>query len=214
MSSTESTVPSSAVITRWALNCGRTERNWISFPDVAERVHHPVEGRVREAVAVGREELLVVVQVLLDRLQPLADRRLHAGVDEGDPPVSDVAVQELYPGVGPVPLEHEVVEQGFVVVEEVLADHVALVAEAEHELGVPPCREVAHDVPEDRPVADPDHRLRDPLGLLPHPHPEAAAEDDDLHGTPPPAVFGKLSPARNIVALGTGTTSRAPHSAV
>ena len=123
----------------------------------------------------------------------------------------DVALEQLDAGVGAVPLEDEVVEERLVVVEEVLADDVALVAEAENELRVPPRRVVAHDVPEDRPVADADHRLRDALGLLAHPHSEAAAEDDDLHDAPPSPG---ISPGANIVAVGTGTTSRAPHSAV
>ena len=49
---------------------------------------------------------------------------------------------------------------------------------------MPERRVVAHDVPQDRPVADPDHRLRGALGLLAHPHAEASAEDDDLHAAP------------------------------
>ena len=177
----------------------------------AERVDHLVERRIREAVAVGRQELVVVVEVPLDGLQPLADRRLHPRVDERDPPAPDVALEQLDPGVGPVPLEHEVVEERLVVVEEVLPDHVALVAEAENELVVPPGRVVAHDVPEDRAVADPDHRLRDALGLLAHAHAEPATEEDDLHRVGPRS--GRRA-GLEVVAVGIGTTSLAPHSAV
>ena len=105
---------------------------------------------------------------------------LHARVDERDAPVGDVACQRARRPRAAV-REHEVVGERLVVVEEVLLDALALVAEAEDEVVVAPRRVVLHDVPEDRPVADRDHRLRDPLRLLAHPHAETAAEDDDLH---------------------------------
>ena len=57
--------------------------------------------------------------------------------------------------------EHEVVRQGLVVGEEELLDRLGLVAQAEDEVLVPPGGVVLHDVPEDRPAADRDHRLRD-----------------------------------------------------
>ena len=52
------------------------------------------------------------------------------------------------------------------VVEEVLLDHVAAIAEAEHELAEAVVGVVLHDVPEDRPPAHLDHRLGPELGLL------------------------------------------------
>ena len=48
---------------------------------------HLVERSIRQTVAVCREKLVVSVQVPLDRLQPPADRRLHPGGREGDPPL-------------------------------------------------------------------------------------------------------------------------------
>ena len=72
-----------------------------------------------------------------------------------------------------------------------------LVAEAQHEVGEPEVRVVLHHVPEDRPVADRDHRLGHHVGCLAHPQPLAAAEDDDLHRT---------------CTSGIGTTNCAPHS--
>ncbi len=146
-----------------------------------EGVDHRRQGGVGEPVAVRREEHVLVVEVALDRLQALGDLRLRSGVDERDPPVADVARVELDAGVGPVHPEREVVEQRLVVAEEVLLDHVSLVPEAEDEVVVPPGRVVPHDVPEDRPVADRDHRLRRPLGLLAHADAEPPAEEHDLH---------------------------------
>ena len=55
--------------------------------------------------------------------------------------------------------EDEVVGECLVVVEEVLLDHVALVAEADDEVVVPEVRVVLHDVEQDRPVGDGHHRL-------------------------------------------------------
>ena len=73
-----------------------------------------------------------------------------------------------------------------VVVQEVLADHVAAVAEAQDEVLVAEVRVVAHQVPEDRPVADVHQRLRDGVRVLAQPRAEAAAEQHDLHVRTPP----------------------------
>ena len=77
--------------------------------------------------------------------------------------------------------QREVVRHRLVVVEEVLADHVAAVAEGEHEILVPEVRVVAHEVPEDRPVADVHERLRNGVRVLAQSRAEAAAEQHDFH---------------------------------
>ena len=113
-----------------------------------ELLDHVVERSVGQPVAVGREEQLVVADVHRDREEPIADRRLDPGVEEGDRPVVHVAAEQLDVSL-PV-REHEVVRERLVVVEEVLLDSLAAVAEAEDELRVPPRRVPLHDVPEDR----------------------------------------------------------------
>ena len=55
------------------------------------------------------------------------------------------------------------------------------VAQAEDEVAVAEVGVVAHDVPQDRPVADRDHRLGDRLAVLAQAQPAAPAEQDDLH---------------------------------
>ncbi len=50
-------------------------------------------------------------------------------------------------------------ESALAVVEEVVLDHIAAVAEAQDEVLVPEVRVVLHHVPEDRPIADGHHRL-------------------------------------------------------
>ena len=70
-----------------------------------------------------------------------------------------------------------------------------------------PRRVVPHDVPEDRLAADLDHRLRDPLRLLAHPHAEPAAEDDDLHLAPCPSVDTRGVRAGQL-AIRSGSSTR------
>src|SRR5690606_7483164 len=94
--------------------------------------------------------------------------------------------------------EHEVVGRGLLVMEEEVLDLVRPVAEAEHELLVPPVRVVAHHMPDQRSRADELHRLgRVPGSAGAHPRAVPAAEEDDLHTTS---------------NSGMGKTSRPPQS--
>ena len=88
----------------------------------------------------------------------------------------------------------EVVGDPLLVVEEELLDDVGLVAQAEDEVLVAVVRVVLHQMPEDRPVADLDHRLRDLAGELPEPSAEPAAEQHHLHRATPP--FGSAGTGR------------------
>src|SRR5262249_7796429 len=117
--------------------------------------------------------------------------------------------------------------------EEVLLHDLALVPEAQDEVVDSPFGVVAHDVPEDRPASDRDHRLGRPLRRLAHADTEPAPEDDDFHASAARAVTGELvgctlgtgatlaaastgagDPGSITCATGTGTISFAPHSAV
>jgi hypothetical protein len=60
----------------------------------------------------------------------------------------------------------EIVGQALVVVAEVLANHVAAIAESQHEILVAVVSVVAHQVPHDRPVSDAHQRLRYGIGVL------------------------------------------------
>jgi hypothetical protein len=55
--------------------------------------------------------------------------------------------------------EHEIVGDFFLVVQEVLLDDVAAIAEAEDEVLVAEVRVVLHHVPENRPIPDGHHGL-------------------------------------------------------
>src|SRR5262249_14484574 len=67
------------------------------------------------------------------------------------------------------------------IVEEVVLDDLALVAQGDDELGEAVRRVSFHDVPEDRLAADLDHRFRFDRGRFGQPGAEAAGQDDDFH---------------------------------
>jgi hypothetical protein len=71
-------------------------------------------------------------------------------------------------------VERDVVVQR-VEVEEILLDHLALVAERDDELVDPVAPVDVHDVPQDRLAADLDHRLRLERRLLRQPRTQTAA---------------------------------------
>src|SRR5262249_8942382 len=74
-----------------------------------------------------------------------------------------------------------VVGDPFLVVEKEFLDYVGLVAQAQDEVLVAVVGVVLHQVPEDRPVADLHHRLRDLTREFSKTSAQAAAEQDDLH---------------------------------
>src|SRR5262249_14995651 len=77
---------------------------------------------------------------------------------------------------------------GEVVVEEVALDDPALVAQAHDEVGEAVPGVALHDVPQDGPPADGDHRLGDVVGHVADARALSAAEDDNLHGPSRPWV--------------------------
>src|SRR5207253_8090040 len=76
---------------------------------------------------------------------------------------------------------------GEVVIEEVALDDPALVTQAEDEVGETVLGEALHDVPQDRPAADGDHRLGDVIRHVADAGALAAAQDGHLHASPPPS---------------------------
>src|SRR3989454_11636004 len=140
--------------------------------------------QVRQAVGVVREELTLTGEVRLDRAEALPNGRVDPRIDERDTPIADVALQELEP---PTALaQDEVIRDALVVIAEVVLDGGSGVAEAEDEVLVPKVSVVLHHVPEDRAIADRHHRLRNVLVVVPKPHPQTTAEQDDLHLAPLP----------------------------
>jgi hypothetical protein len=80
-----------------------------------------------------------------------------------------------------------------VVAREEVLDDVAAVAQTEHEVIETRRRVALHDVPEDRPASDLDHRLRSDGRLLAETGAMAACEDDDLHDVPSTCTRGMMA---------------------
>ena len=82
-----------------------------------------------------------------------------------------VVISQVYRNVGVV----------HVVIAEVLLDHVALVAEANHKFSDAMGSVNFHYVPQDRLTADLDERLRPNLGLFRYAGSSATRQNDTLH---------------------------------
>ena len=60
---------------------------------------------------------------------------------------------------------------------------------------------VAHDMPEQGPLADHYHRFGATADAITHPHPETTTEQDDLHGEPT---------IQTVSSMGIGKTKQPP----
>src|ERR1043166_960363 len=143
----------------------------------------PVEGDqlgdvdVAHAVAVGEAEGLVPDQ-LAHPPQAAARHRAVAGIDERHTP----GLELLRPHVDVVPPQIERhIRAPQTVAGEILLDEDPLVPAADDEVVDAVRIEDLHDVPQDRVLADLDHRLRPHLRLFGQPGPEAPRQDDRLH---------------------------------
>ena len=110
---------------------------------------------VGNSVAVGEEER-VAVDVFLDAFDAAAGHGVEASLGQGDAPGfgagtvdrEGVRLAELHCQIGP----------GEVIVQEIAFDAPALIAQAKDEIGEAVFGIALHDVPEDWPAADGDHR--------------------------------------------------------
>ena len=137
------------------------------------------EVHIGHAVAIGHEEGLTL-DVLGDFFQPRALEGLFAGAGQGHLPAAlfVAGVQQRRGGLAQ--LHGDIVVHGLVV-EEIVLDHLALVAQRQGEVRVPLGGEDLHDVPEDGPGTDADHGLGPELGFFAQAGAQAPAEDDDFH---------------------------------
>src|SRR6185503_8266824 len=94
-------------------------------------------------------------------------------------PIGRIAAQQLH--LASPRAQNEVARELLAIVEEVLADQVAAVAETQDEFRMAEVRVIAHEVPQDRPMADIDQRLWNGVRVLPEPSAEAPAEKHDFH---------------------------------
>src|SRR5665213_21745 len=115
-------------------------------------------------------------------LEPRALQRGFAGIGDGDAPalLLDRGMMNL-DGLVATEFDGDVVVH-HLVMEEILLDDLALIAGRENEIVNAVVAIEFHDVPQDRTMADLDHRLWPELGLLPETRSQSAAQDHCLHG--------------------------------
>src|ERR1700734_1995525 len=104
---------------------------------------------------------------------------MQSGVDEGNPPVGYVGLEEL--DLAGVTFQDEIIGPRLVVVQEEILDRGGPVTETQNEIGMSEMRIIAHYVPEHRALPDHRHRLGTARSLVAHPHAQATAEENDLH---------------------------------
>src|SRR5205085_2121392 len=156
------------------------------LPEAIVPVHHElaVSRRALERLALEDEPALRA-QVAVDE-RSLEDEEAagdRAGARLrllGEPADARAAALEPPEAAGPAEGQRAVVQVRLVGEEEVL-DRRPLVAQEEHELAKAMVSVELHYVPEDRPPAHVDERLRQVLGDVANPRPLPAAEDHDFH---------------------------------
>ncbi len=138
-----------------------------------------IDVNVGHRIAIGRQEHIAphVPQGFQDAQ---ACQAVIARLGQHHPAVQRVRARRrdhLQPAGAHVHLQ---VVRAVVVVDEIVADGVALVAQAQHEAGRPVGPIVLHDVPQDRAAADLDHRLGLELRFLAQARAEPAAQDQGV----------------------------------
>jgi hypothetical protein len=141
-----------------------------------------VQVDIRDAVAVGEQKRLAA-QPGRKTFDAAAGVRVETRVDEVHDPVFAVLLVIGHFAVGEVDRH---ASRETVVIDEIAFDDLALVAEGDQKLLEAERGVVLHDVPEDRPAADFDHRLWPNFGFLGKASAESAGENDGLHGSPHP----------------------------
>ena len=108
----------------------------------------------------------------IEALRPKLEAIFHGDeAERGADAIADAAERSVDHDIG----------VAIAVLQEVVADHLALVAEAEHEAPHAVLGVALHDVPQDRAAADLNHRLRLKFRLFPKPGSLAATENDGFH---------------------------------
>ena len=149
------------------------------LPALPESLDHRRQFDVGKSVAVVGKEHLLAFDMLAHGQQALADVAPNSGVDHGDAPVLLGIAQDL--DVVAETGDDAVGVDVRPVVEEELLDDVRLVAKAQDEILVPVLAVIVHQVPEDRLIADRDHRLGNALGIIADARAETSAEQNCLH---------------------------------
>src|SRR6266853_6089005 len=133
---------------------------------LAMKVEQAADVDVAQAVAVGKQERVVVFEIAGNALQAATGLGFEAGVGKSDGKILFVvSAHELDLRLA-AEANLEVTIHGFVV-QEVILDHVAAIPEAENELAHSVVGVHLHDVPQNGTASDLHHRLGPEFGFLP-----------------------------------------------
>src|ERR1700719_1998205 len=114
-------------------------------------------------------------------MQPAAGQRAVSGIDHTHFPVATVCLVVLYGAIAEIDSD---ITMGCVIAEEIVFDHLTLVAQSEDETLDLVVRINVHEVPEDGMHAHFDHWLGPHRGFLGQARSKTASENDSSHAEP------------------------------
>src|SRR6266403_3636901 len=132
----------------------------------AMKVEQAADVDVAEAVAIGKQERVVVVEIAGNALQAATGLGFEASVGKSDGKILFVVSAHELDLRFAAKANLEVTIHGFVV-QEVILDHVAAVSEAEDKLAHSVVGVHLHDVPQNGTAPDLHHRLGTEFGFFP-----------------------------------------------
>src|SRR5262249_9259772 len=97
-------------------------------------------------------------------------------------PVVNITIQKL--DVLTALRPYKVVRYGFVIMQEIILDYVAPIAEAKDEISMAEVSVVLHQVPEDGPRPDFHHGLGNIVGIPAKSHSSSSAKQNHFHNSP------------------------------
>lgn len=112
---------------------------------------------ISDAITIGDHER-VAINVSLDSLDPAAGHRLLTGIRQCDLEILLVMSVEIVDAGLASQVNREVIIHGFII-QKILLNHLASIAQAEDEVSVAMVSVEFHDVPDDGLLADQDHGL-------------------------------------------------------
>src|SRR6267378_2339123 len=130
------------------------------------KVKQAADVDVAQAVAVGKQERVVVLEIAGNALQATTGLGFEAGIGEGDGKILFVVSAHELDLRFAAKTNSEVTVHGFVV-QEVILDHVAAISEAEDKLAHSVVGVHLHDVPQNGAASDLNHRFGPEFGFFP-----------------------------------------------
>ena len=169
---------------------------------VLEALYHVRQWRIGQTIAVIGEEDFFVSHEMFHRHQAFADIAPDSRVDQRDAPI-----RRRFPDDFHLLSEirnNAIITGRLIVAQKIIFDDIRLIAETEDEIPMAVLAVVLHDVPQDRLVADGDHRLWNILRVVADARAKPTTEQHNLHDA---SSRGSITSI-----LGIGTMNLQPQS--